>query len=727
MLYENKKIRYNSIQRRYFFVAVCFALFVIVILIQAINISFVEGDVWRKRGAALTKPNIEVLPTRGNIFASDGRLMATSETNYRLYIDFWADGLKKDTLMKYLEPLSVQLNKKFPERTSQQHRNHILKGWNMRIQETKLIASGKKVRKKSREYRLLDRELNYLELKEVRTMPFLKQNKNRSGLITKELRKRTKPFGTLASRTIGDIYGTYEKGGKNGLEMEYNDLLKGIPGTSTRRKINGRIINVIDVEPIHGKDIISTIDIDIQDITEKALLKKLKEIDAESGTSVIMEVATGEIKAITNMQRIGDGNWRETKNHAVADETEPGSTFKVASMMVALEDGMVKPSDIVETGNGIFFYAGTKMTDHNWNKGGYQNLSAEQVIWNSSNIGIAKIILRSYEDNPSKFIEGLHRMGLNIDLKLEIPGAGHPYIKSPKDKASQWSRTSLPWMTFGYELTIPPIYTLTFFNAIANKGKMLRPFFVKEIKYNLKTEETRKPEVVVEQICSPKTLEAIKSMLEGVVEYGTGKDVKSNYINIAGKTGTAQISQGSLGYRSGGRSHQVSFCGYFPAENPKYSCITVIRKPRFGVLSGGAMAGGVVKQIAEEVNARFFLQKPSDYPLQETRNPKTPTVKNGLADQTEFVLDKINLDYKKEGKQQWAKISTAKEIIILNNLSVKENIVPSVLGMGVKDAIYLLESSGLIVRLSGRGKVVSQSIDAGSKIVPGKIITIKLM
>ncbi len=728
---ERTQLSDKKIQRNYFFVAIIVCFGAIAILYSASYTIFIKGSVWREKGKALVRPNVEVLPPRGNIYSCDNRLMATTEYVYRAYIDFWADGLSGDTLKKYVGPLSIELNKMFPEKSKDQYAEHLIKGWNIRVKESNLIKSGKKNVRKTREYPLFTsgRKLNYLEMKQLRTMPFLKQNKNKSGLIAREFVKRTKPYGTLASRTIGDIYGEYEKGGKNGLELQYNEILKGEPGTSTFRKVNGRYIHVIDVEPIPGKDIVSTIDIDIQDITEKALLDKLKEIDAESGTAVVMEVATGEVKAITNMGRLHEGVWTETKNHAVADLTEPGSTFKVASMMVALEDGVVRPSDSIDVGNGIFPYAGRLMTDHNKDKGGYGRISAEQAIWYSSNIGVAKIILRGYENHPEKFVEGLYRIGLNEPLNLEIPGAGKSKIRMPsKDKNNYWSKTTLPWMSFGYETAIPPIYTLTFFNAIANDGKMLRPYFVKEIRSNGKVEEKFSPVVVKKKICSSGTLDKIQRMLLGVIEdkKGTGNTgVYSKYVRIAGKTGTAQISQGALGYKEGGTTHQVSFCGYFPADKPKYSCIVVIRKPRNGYPSGGLMSGGVFKQIAEGVNARLNRLEP-EQAYKDTLHTYIAEVKSGMYSPTEYALGKLDVPYHENVKTQWISTITKEKEVVISDRTIIENLIPNVVGMGAKDAIYLLEKQGLRVTILGKGIIRSQSIEPGKNIEKGQTIYLTL-
>jgi cell division protein FtsI (penicillin-binding protein 3) len=568
-----------------------------------------------------------------------------------------------------------------------------------------------------------------MQLKAIRQMPFFNKGANKSGLYTKNFMMRTKPYGSLASRTIGDIYGEVDstgRVGKNGLEMAYDSLLRGKSGTATRQRVEGRNLDVIDKRPVAGKDIISTIDINIQDITEKALSDKLHEIDAESGTAVVMEVKTGEIKAITNMGRISEGQWGETKNYAVSDLSEPGSTFKVASMMVALEDGVVHPHDPVDVGNGEWNYHGSKMTDHNANHGGYGMITAEKTIWFSSNIGVAKIILNGYENNPGKYVDGLYRIGFNKDLDLEIPGYGKARIRHPKDSPQTWYKTTLPWMSFGYETNIPPIYTLTFFNAIANKGKMIKPIFVKEIRDggSSKKQETK---VINEHICSSNTLNIIRNMLDSVVNHpkGTGKPAHSDLVRISGKTGTAQLSQGTAGYTAGGKSHQVSFCGYFPSNDPKYSCIVVIRKPRNGAASGGLMCGTVFKRVAEEVFVQNIIAKPA-YSPEDSLLAKNPKVKNGLFEHAKYAMNKLDVDYSDSLKGKWMTAHLVDDQVIVKKRDLNSNQVPNVIGMGAKDAVYALEDIGLSVNLVGRGAVFSQSITAGSPVSKGQTITIQL-
>lgn len=707
----------NRILFCYFVVVVLLGLIAVGIVLRAFDTAFVEKEKWLKVAESQKRPDRLILPGRGNIYSCDGKLMATSVPRYNLYIDFRADGLQVDTFLyskaNGVDSLAVYLSRKLKDKTPAGYKKHLLSG----------------LKSKSRQYPVCKQRVSYADLKEIQKYPFLRLNRFKSGFYTKEMVQREKPFGTLASRTIGDIYGELETSGvskgKNGLELQYDSLLRGEAGLSSVRRLGGGWTNVTEIEPVNGMDIRSTIDINIQDITEKSLVDKLKEIDAESGTAVVMEVATGEIKAITNMGRIREGVYGETKNHAVADEIEPGSTFKVASIMVALEDGVCQPGDTVDAGNGVYMYAGARMTDHNLNRGGYGRISVEQAIWYSSNIGVAKVILKGYNNNPTKFVEGLYRIGMNADLRLEIPGAGRSKIRMPNDSLRYWSKTTLPWMSFGYETQVPPISTLTFFNAIANNGKMVRPMFTKDISHNGKVIQTFSTEVLKSSICSERTLRMIQDMLVGVVEKGTGGAVRSDRIRIAGKTGTAQIATGGV-YRTSG--HQVAFCGYFPVENPQYSCIVVIRRPRIGYASGGTMSGGVVKNIAEKIYASEMVFDIRDI-APDSLAVMLPAVKGGEQRAVENVLKRFDVNYEKEDlEDSWVLVAKEEETdqVKLSELSIHEGLVPRVVGMGAKDAVYLLEKAGLRVSLSGMGKVVSQNIPPGHKVSKGQTISITL-
>ena len=709
----------------YFVVVLLLGLVAVGILFRTFDTAFVERDKWMKVAESQKRPNRLVLPGRGNIYSSDGKLMATSVPRYYMYIDFKADAYTPAKDAKYnwldtfktskkdgVDSLAFYLSRKLKDRTPAGYKAYLLKG-----------LSGK-----SRQFPIYAGKVSYSDLKEIRKFPFLRLGRYKSGFYTKEMVQRQKPFGTLASRTIGDIYGEIEEGGttkgKNGLELQYDSLLRGQAGLSSVRRVGGGWTNVIEVDPVDGMDIRTTIDINIQDITEKSLVDKLKAIDAESGTAVVMEVETGEIKAITNMGRIREGVYGETKNHAVADEIEPGSTFKVASIMVALEDGLCNPGDTVDVGNGIYMYKGARMTDHNMNKGGYGRISVEQAIWYSSNIGVAKTILKGYSDNPTKFVEGLYRIGMNADLRLEIPGAGRAKIRRPDDTTRYWSKTTLPWMSFGYETQVPPINTLAFFNAIANDGKMVRPMFTKEILHNGKTVQSFSTEVINSSICSDHTLALIKDMLLGVVEKGTGKAVHSDIVRIAGKTGTAQITDARS---REGRYYLGSMVAYFPADAPRYTVLTTIetRAQAGKAYYGGPLAGPVVKRMVDYI----FNRGRDWYGRVDDGGPRRypDRMKGGDIAQVRRVADRLSPRASFESRTGWGRVAVdSLSNVVITSLPGDRGVMPDVRGMGLKDALFVLESRGLKVRFSGRGAVTQQSITAGARIAPGTAVVITL-
>jgi len=705
----------RTLQIRYYFVIFLFCPIIFSIFFYTFKITFVEKDKWAKEAEKYKLNDRIINPNRGNIYSADGKLMATSMPRYYLYIDFQAEGFRKDSFLHSkkngIDSLSVYLSKKLKNRTPESYKTHLMRG----------LSS------KSRQYLVYESRVTYSELKEIRQFPFFRYGRNRSGFYEKEMVQRQKLFDRMASRTIGDIYNEIEKSGlskgKNGLELQYDSILQGSTGLKSFMRVGGGWTNITEVEPVDGLDIISTIDIQIQDFTEKALNDKLIELNADLGIAIVMEVRTGEIKAISNLERAGVGKYVESRNHAVADEIEPGSTFKIASIMVALEDKVCTPDDMVDVGNGRYYYINRRpITDHNADRGGYGRISVAQSIWFSSNIGVAKTILKGYERNPEKFIEGLDRIGINADLNLEIPGAGRTKIKEPGN--STWSRTSLPWASFGYEVQVPPIQTLTFYNAIANNGKMVRPIFTKEIRKDGKAVKRFTTETLRHSICSRETLQIIREMMVNVVEKGTGTTFRSNTVSFAGKTGTARIASGGS-YSSA--AHNLSFCGYFPADNPQYTCMVVIQRPRNATPSG-SLPGSVFKTIAENIyshQTKIDLRKMA---VDSTR-VKNPAVKNGSTKALRNIFDAFKIN--NNATQINSVYATyenkpGKEQIELKELSVQEGIVPNVIGMGAKDAIYALEKNGLKVGFSGRGQVVSQSIPSGQRAVHGQTVNIVL-
>ncbi len=702
---------------RFFLIVVLFATVGVCIVLKAAIIMFKERGYWNEVADRFVKENVLVDPNRGNILSTDGKLLASSLPEYSLYMDFMVsdpdenrkakEQAKKDSLFKsHLDEICEGLHRIFPDRSAAAFKQHLQNGRN----------------RKSRYYRIYPRRVSYIQYKEVQKLPFFNLGKNRSGLQGVASNNRKRPFGSLAQRTIGDVYADTALGAKNGIELAFDTLLKGKKGVTHRQKVMNKYLNITDIEPIDGADIISTIDVDMQDICEKALVDKLYELNAMVGVAVLMEVKTGEVKAIVNMSKGNDGKYYEMRNNAISDMMEPGSTFKTASIMVALEDGKIEPDTKVDTGNGVKMMHGRPMKDHNWNRGGYGVIDVTRILEVSSNVGVSSIIDQYYYDNPQKFVDGLKRLGITEPLHLQIAGEGKPNIKGPKER--YFAKTTLPWMSIGYETQIPPLNILTFYNAIANDGVMVRPKFVKAAVKDGQIIQEYPTEVIREKIASESTLEKIRTILEKVVSQGLAKPAGSKQFAVAGKTGTAQISQGAAGYTAGGRKYLVSFCGYFPADAPKYSLIVSIQKPGLPA-SGGLMAGSVFSKIAERVFAKNL-----SYELKNAIDSTTvviPDVKSGDLAETSYVLGKLNVPTEgKTSKTSWGRVEEDSVGVKLEQQSLKTGIMPNVVGMGAKDAVYLLEKAGLKVNIAGVGKVTRQSIPSGNKYLKGQTVALQL-
>lgn len=716
---------------RYAIVAIILLLVFISIFYGISKIMFVQGDLWRAIGKKETvKTDRIILPHRGNIYACDGSILATSMPLYGVYMDFHAEGIVGDTLKKYIEPLCKALASRFPQRSAASYRNLILTNWSLSQKENKELAdyeAGKtteKVNFKTRYVRIIKPDLTFMELKSLRQLPFFNQKSNKSGLITEERAMRSNPYGMLAARTVGSIYKDMGRGGASGLELKYDSILCGLPGKKNRQRIAGQWMDVVETPAQDGWDIKTTIDVNIQDITEKSLRERLTDLDAESGCAIVMETATGEVKAISNLDRISTGVYGEGNPNAFSYMSEPGSTFKVASIMVALEDGIVRPTDSIYVGDGLFNYHGKVVKDHDWRNGvehGYYTVN--QGIEHSSNVLVSKVIVKGYESDPTKYVQHLHDLGITrrIDWDVPLKGIeGRSIIRFPSDKSNPWSKTTLAWMAFGYETQIPPIYMLMFYNGIANDGKMIKPFFTKEFLKDGKVMKEFQTEVINPKLCSDRTLAEIKNMLKLVVQGGTGKPAASPYFQVAGKTGTAMVA--SNGGYSG---YYVSFCGYFPADKPKYTIFVGIRRPH-GSPGGGLMAGVVFKKIAEEVYARN-MQNPVDSCRSDSVKIKFPYVKTGLYAQTNTVLSDLKINFAQTlGGAKWIKSTTSEKKIEISPYNTQKGIMPDVTGMGARDAVFLLGNMGLKVKISGSGKVVSQSLTVGSKAVRGGFVSLQL-
>lgn len=709
---------------RFSFIILVMVLIGIAIICKAGVIMFAERQYWKDVADRFVKENVTVRPTRGNIISSDGQLMASSLPEYKIYMDFMINKRKGETeeeektrlklqhikdsvLYANLDTICKGLHEIFPDKSAAFFKQH--------------IKNGRK--KESRSWLLYPKRISYIQYKEAKRLPVFNLNKYKGGFHEQAFNQRKKPFGSLAMRTLGDMYPDIEQGAKNGLELSYDSILKGRNGITHRQKVMNKYLNIVDIPPVDGCDIITTIDVGMQDIAEKALVDELKEINATVGVAILMEVQTGDIKAIVNMTKCNDGIYREIRNNAISDMMEPGSTFKTASILVALDDGVITPETVVETGNGVYMMHGRYMKDHNWHRGGYGTINTTKSLMVSSNIGVSRLIDDHYHDNPEKFVRGLHRVGIATPLDLDIPGAGKPNIRIPNKDLSNWSRTALAWMSIGYETQIPPINTLAFYNAIANNGVMVKPRFVKSIVKDGQVVEDIAPEILNPAIASPKAISEIQTILEKVVSEGLGKKAGSKQFHVSGKTGTAQVSQGKAGYTNGTRRYLVSFCGYFPSEAPKYSCIVAIQKPGLPA-SGGLMAGSVFSKIAERVFAKHLAQD-----LKEAKDSTSiliPDVKNGDISAAHYVLNRINVnssgvsEQSTEGKPVWGNVTSNPDNVLFNKKDINNKLVPSVIGMGAKDAVYLLESMGLKARITGIGKVKSQSIPAGNTCAKDK-------
>lgn len=697
---------------RYSLVVLCMILTGVAILIKAAFIMFAERQYWNDVADRFVKENVKVPALRGNIISSDGQLMASSLPEYRIYMDFQAGGEIKDSLLVlYMDSICKGLHRIFPDKSKAFFKQQ--------------IAEGRK--KKSRHFLLYPHRISYIQYKEAKKLPVFNMHTNRGGFHEQVFNQRKKPFGSLAMRTLGDMYSDVGLGAKNGLELSYDSILHGIPGITHRQKVMNHYLDIVDIPPTDGYDIITTIDVGMQDIAEKALIDELKLINGTVGVAMIMEVKTGNIKAIVNMTKCSDGNYRELRNNAVSDLMEPGSTFKTASLMVALEDKKITPDETIDTGNGVYNMHGSWMKDHNWHHGGYGVITVTQALMFSSNVAVSKLIDKHYYNHPKQFVEGLYQLGIGTPLNLDIPGWGTPRIRMPNK--NNWSKTALAWMSIGYETQLPPINTLTFYNAIANDGVMVKPKFVEAIVKDGEAMKEIPTEVIKEAIASPQTIREIQSMLEQEVNGpgGTGKRAGSKQFLVSGKTGTAQISQGKAGYR-GVRKYMVSFCGYFPSRHPKYTCMVAIQKPGLPA-SGGLMAGAVFHEISERIYAKHIAQNMEE--ARDSASVLVPDVMHGDITETGYVLNSIHIrsnaaKFAKSGKIVWGKSKRDSVAVSFQTEPIAKKVVPNVLGMGAKDAVYLLEYSGLRTKMTGMGKVCQQSLVPGSRLSAGQTIHLTL-
>lgn len=648
----------------------------VAVFIRIIILQFVQSDKWASMADKVVFRRQADKAARGDILSDDGRILASSIPYYTVYMDTRSSGMADTTWANGISGLSRGLSKYVGGNSPE--------GWRTALSNA---------RKRGDRYYLIKRHVSYETLKHLKELPIFRYGKFRGGIMYQPENMRIMPNGLLAKRTIGYIT---EDTLANivGIEGSFNNYLAGKDGLKVQQRLTGGAwIDVDNLESVHarpGHDIVTTIDLDLQDATENALYKQLSKHKAHHGCAVVMEVKTGDIKAIANLELGSDGQYHETYNYAVGESTEPGSTFKLMSMIVALEDGVIDLDDTINTGDGTVKYYTKVIRDHE--EEGLGKITARDVFEHSSNVGTAKIIYENYKDNPRRYVDRLYSMKINKPLGLQIKGEGKPVIRGPGEKL--WSGISLPMMSHGYEVQMTPLQILTFYNAVANDGKMVKPRFVTEVRSGNRLVKSFDTEVITNAICSKSTVRKAQSLLEGVVENGTAMNLKNSNYKIAGKTGTAQIANAKHGYRTGSRiSYQASFAGYFPADDPLYSCIVVINAPSNWVYYGNVVSGPVFKEVADKVYASSFYRD----------------------------LQALN----KEDKERVTLREVSSEVG-KGDLSLSEGLMPDVVGMGLRDAMYMLENSGVRVRYSGRGKVAKQSPQPGVRISRGATVAIQL-
>ena len=706
--------RYRAISLVMIILAVC-------VVGKSLYIMTAKRDYWMKVAERQKRDSVTVKPNRGNILSCTGQLLASSLPEFKIYMDFVAlKEAKSDSLWDVkVDSICNGLHKIFPDKSAAEFKQH--------------LSEGKA--KMKRHWAIYNERINYNTFCEVKDLPMFKLNSNKSGFHWEEFNARQRSYGSLAGRTIGAMYGAKDTA-RFGLELSYDSILRGTNGIVHRRKVRNKFLDITDTPPIDGADIVTTLDVSMQDLAERSVIKELKEINGNVGVAIVMEVKTGDIKAIVNMEKCFDGQYREIHNHAVSDLLEPGSVFKPASLLVALDDGVVDTTLHVETGGGVWQMYGRDMKDHNWRKGGYGLLTFAQTLWYSSNIGVSRIIDDHYKNNPEKFVQGIHRLGLADDLKIPLVGATPARIRMPHKNShgqyDNWSKTALPWMSIGYETQVPPISTLTFYNALANNGTMMRPRFVTKVVKNGETIMEFPPEVMHEHIAKDASIKKMQTILEQVVSIGLGKKAGSPNFKVAGKTGTAQMSKGAGGYKSGVVNYLLSFAGYFPADNPRYSCIVCIQKSGLPA-SGGGMSGKVFHEISEGIMAQSLKLDVKD--ARDSASIFVPQVKDGNILAADYVLTHLGINAKTTwsgnsfaGKPIWGKAETIgnKYIKLEKQKQYGKGTVPDVIGLGARDAVYQMESRGIRTQIYGRGKVVKQTLIPGTLIKKGATCSITL-
>ncbi len=676
-----------------------FVVLGIAITAQIINIQFVQGDSYRAMADSARVRRQVIEPKRGSILSDHHDILATSFPYYKIYMDPVAPN--DVDFKKHIDSLSIQLANLFHDKSAAEYKQKITQA-----------------RKQKKRYIEIYKKATLPQKQKLENFALFHLGKNRGGLITEQIENRAYPYNSLANRTIGYV----KDGRKIGLEGTYDTLLTGKEGYTLMRKIAGGswmpISDKNEVNPVDGVDVVTTLDINMQDITETALRRSLIDHDAAWGTAIVMEVKTGKIKAMANLTRNGTGYYKEDFNYAVSTGVEPGSTWKLFSLMCLFEDGL-SINDHVDLYNGTYQFAGGTMKDSEPHQ--RRDVPVKTAFALSSNVGISRLAYEYYQKNPQKYIDHLVNSGIASKTGIEVSGEPMPYFKKDPSDRESWYKTTIPWMSVGYELKITPLQLLTFYNGIANDGKMMKPYLVEETQQNGNTITQIEPVVLNEKLCSKNTIKELKECLLAVVDSGTAKHLKNSYYQFAGKTGTAQLLENG----TYGHNHLASFAGYFPADNPKYSIIVVISDPNSAVYYGGYVSAPVFREIADKVYSHFInMREPVN--ASDTAFVGVTASAKGYAYDFRQILSWLNVGETFNDNEDWIAINTLGKTSTYEPLKTFENTMPNVRGMGLRDALYILETAGLKVGVSGSGKVSSQSIEVGQAIFKGSFVSIQL-
>lgn len=697
---------------RVYVVYVAMLLFAFMLLFQIVKVQFVDGSELQQEAKVRTLVMRNIKAPRGNIFADNEprTTLALSVPRYDIYMDLMT--VKEELFNENIEALSDSLSALFIYKTKAE--------WLSTLRHEREVDSN--------QYYRIKTKVRNADLRRLKTFPIFEKGKNRGGFIVIRNLERVKPYGYLASRTVGRYKEVKEDSVRGikadtvaiGLEGAYNYYLEGQDGEMLMKRIRGNewkpVSSDLSLEPIPGADLYTSIDVNIQDVAESALMKQLQEQNAEKGCVILMEVETGYVKAIANLSKGSEeGSFNESYNMAVGRVSEPGSTLKLATLLTMLEDNKIRLTDSIDMPGVYRIY---DRVLHDSRPGGYGRNTVQYAFEKSSNV-FAKLVDDNYRTNPQSYIDGLVRLGLRDSLRLDIKGEGKPKLKNATSKEG-FSGVTLSSMAIGYEIEITPMQTLALYNAVANGGRLMKPQFVKEVRRGGKLIESFEPVVLKKQIASEQNIALVKQALEGVVERGTAKNIRARGFKIAGKTGTAKKIDENGRY---GNKYQASFCGYFPAENPKYSCVVVIQGPTKNIY-GAVVSGTVFKEIADKVYASGLdnLNSVAD------ESTKMPYSKNGLRGDLQMVMERLGVQVNdKSGDYEWVKTITGDESVDFYSKKNSNNTMPDLKGMGLGDALYLLESKGLSVEVKGSGVVKTQSIDVGKEIINGQLVTLELV